>query len=205
MRYFISSNFKNLSMNFEKYVFHWGKLDFAPIMNSAHAFGCLRQEGGRLLIFRFFPTPLHLIKAPTFINFSKRFQKSTFRSIKDRRQYLSRVLPILAVVWKDVIALYWMFTTFAYFYTCFFSTVIVADRTFNLAESGKYTLEEKDAVGKLCESRSCNMMKNSTWVLLSKFPTPLLNKTPSLIFQKIFPLPDPSCTKHPRVWQNFWP
>ena len=55
-----------------------------------------------------------------------------------------------------------MFTAFAYFYTCFFSTVIVADRTFKLAESGKYTLEEKDAVGKLCESRGCNMMKNST-------------------------------------------
>ena len=42
-------------------------------------------------------------------------------------------------------------TAFVYFYTCFFSTVIMADRTFNPAERGKYTLEEKDALGKLCE------------------------------------------------------
>ena len=27
----------------------------------------------------------------------------------------------------------------------------MADRTFNRAERGKYTLEEKDALGKLCE------------------------------------------------------
>ena len=36
MRYFISSNFKNLSVNWKKYVFHWEKWDFEPIMNSAH-------------------------------------------------------------------------------------------------------------------------------------------------------------------------
>ena len=36
MRYFISSSFKNLSMNWEKYIFHWEKWDFEPIMNSAH-------------------------------------------------------------------------------------------------------------------------------------------------------------------------
>ena len=36
MRYFISSNFKNLSMNWEKYVFHWKKWNLEPIMNSEH-------------------------------------------------------------------------------------------------------------------------------------------------------------------------
>ena len=36
MRYFISSNFKNLSMNWEKYAFHWKKWNFEPIMNSEH-------------------------------------------------------------------------------------------------------------------------------------------------------------------------
>ena len=36
MRHFISSNFKNLVMNLEKYVFHWEKWNFEPIMNSAH-------------------------------------------------------------------------------------------------------------------------------------------------------------------------
>ena len=36
MRYSISSSFKNLSMNWEKYIFHWEKWDFESIMNSAH-------------------------------------------------------------------------------------------------------------------------------------------------------------------------
>ena len=36
MRYFISSSFKNLSMNLEKHIFHLEKWDFEPIMNSAH-------------------------------------------------------------------------------------------------------------------------------------------------------------------------
>ena len=36
MRYFISSNFKNLSMNWEKYIFHWEKWDFEPVMNSVY-------------------------------------------------------------------------------------------------------------------------------------------------------------------------
>ena len=36
MRYFISSNFINLSVNWKKYVFYWEKWDFQPIMNSAH-------------------------------------------------------------------------------------------------------------------------------------------------------------------------
>ena len=36
MRYFISSNFQNLSMNWENYVFHWKKWNFEPITNSVH-------------------------------------------------------------------------------------------------------------------------------------------------------------------------
>ena len=36
MRYSITSNFKNLSMIWEKYVFHWEKWNFEPITNSAH-------------------------------------------------------------------------------------------------------------------------------------------------------------------------
>ena len=36
MRYFISSSFKNLSMNWEKYILHWEKWDFEPIMDSAN-------------------------------------------------------------------------------------------------------------------------------------------------------------------------
>ena len=39
------------------------------------------QEGGRSLIFGFFPTPSQLIKTPTFINLSKRCQKSNFISM----------------------------------------------------------------------------------------------------------------------------
>ena len=41
MRYFISLNFKNLSMNWEKYVFHWEKWKIEPIINSAHMRGLL--------------------------------------------------------------------------------------------------------------------------------------------------------------------
>ena len=49
--------------------------------------GCLIQEGGRLLSFRFFPAPLHLIKTPTFINFSKGVKSPIlFLCINDRRQ-----------------------------------------------------------------------------------------------------------------------
>ena len=33
MRYSITSNFKNLFMNWEKYVFYWEKWNFEPIMN----------------------------------------------------------------------------------------------------------------------------------------------------------------------------
>ena len=36
MRYFISSNFENLSMNWQTYVFHWEQLNFEPIMNYVH-------------------------------------------------------------------------------------------------------------------------------------------------------------------------
>ena len=70
--------------------------------------GCFLQEGARLLSFRFFLTISHLIKTPTFINFSQSCQKR-FLCIKDRRQYLSCVLRILAVVSKDAIALYLCF------------------------------------------------------------------------------------------------
>ena len=35
MRYYISSNFKNLSMNWDKYVFNWEKWNFDPKGNSA--------------------------------------------------------------------------------------------------------------------------------------------------------------------------
>ena len=36
MRYFISSNFKNLSMNWEIYVFYWEQWNFEPILNYAY-------------------------------------------------------------------------------------------------------------------------------------------------------------------------
>ena len=69
------------------------------------------------------------------------------------------------MVWKDTIVLHTVLrlilkvskscneykTASVYFYTCFFGTVIMADRTFNCAKRGKYTLEEKDALEKLCE------------------------------------------------------
>ena len=56
------------------------------------------QEGGRSLIFGFFPTPSQLIKTPTFIILAKGVKSPIlFLCIKNRRQYLSRVLPILAV------------------------------------------------------------------------------------------------------------
>ena len=36
MRFSISSNFKNLSINHVKYVFHWEKLNFEPTGNFEH-------------------------------------------------------------------------------------------------------------------------------------------------------------------------
>ena len=36
MRYYITTNFKNLSMNCEKYIFYWEKLNFEPTGNSAY-------------------------------------------------------------------------------------------------------------------------------------------------------------------------
>ena len=36
MRFFISSNFKKLSINWEKYIFHWEKWNFQHIMHSKH-------------------------------------------------------------------------------------------------------------------------------------------------------------------------
>ena len=42
---------------------------------------CLMRGVGRLLIFRYFPTTWYLIKTLTFINFSKRCQKSNFISM----------------------------------------------------------------------------------------------------------------------------
>ena len=42
---------------------------------------CLMRGVGCLLIFRYFPTAWYLIKTLTFINFSKRCQKSNFISI----------------------------------------------------------------------------------------------------------------------------
>ena len=36
MRYSFTSSFKNLSLNWEKYVIFWEKRNFEPIMNSAH-------------------------------------------------------------------------------------------------------------------------------------------------------------------------
>ena len=36
MRYSITSNFKNLSFIWEKYVYHWEKWNFDFIMNSTH-------------------------------------------------------------------------------------------------------------------------------------------------------------------------
>ena len=36
MRYSITSNFKNLSFSWEKYVYYWEKWNFDLIMNSTH-------------------------------------------------------------------------------------------------------------------------------------------------------------------------
>ena len=36
MRYFVISNFKKLSLNWEKYFLYWEKWNFEPIMNTAH-------------------------------------------------------------------------------------------------------------------------------------------------------------------------
>ena len=36
MRYFITSNFKNLSANWEKHGFYWEKYYFEPITNSVY-------------------------------------------------------------------------------------------------------------------------------------------------------------------------
>ena len=69
--------------------------------------GCLIQEGGRLLSFRFFTTYSTLLRPPRLLILSKDVRSPVlFLCIKYRREYISRALPILAVVWKDVIALY---------------------------------------------------------------------------------------------------
>ena len=50
MVYFISSNFKNLSMNSVKYILRWEKWNFEPVGNFAHTTGFL-TFGKALLIF----------------------------------------------------------------------------------------------------------------------------------------------------------
>ena len=65
--------------------------------------GFLIQEGDRLFIFWFFPTPSHLIKTPTFINFSKRCQKPTFISMHKEHicSCLKRCHCIVFMFWSD--------------------------------------------------------------------------------------------------------
>ena len=55
MRYSISSNFKNLLMNWVKYVFYWEKLNFVSIGNFAHTAGFLTLEKVLLILL-----PLYL-------------------------------------------------------------------------------------------------------------------------------------------------
>ena len=54
--------------------------------------GCLIQEEGRLLSFRFFTAHSHLIKTSTFINFIKRSQKSGFISMHKGQNSIYLVL-----------------------------------------------------------------------------------------------------------------
>ena len=67
--------------------------------------GWLIQEGGTLIVF--FPPPCTLLRHPRLLILAKCFRSPIlFLCGKNRKQYLSRVLSKLAVVLKDVIALY---------------------------------------------------------------------------------------------------
>ena len=69
---------------------------------SVFAIGRIIQKGVRLLILR--STPLRPPRLSILLKGVKRL--ILFLYIKDRRQNLPHVLPILMVVWKDAIALY---------------------------------------------------------------------------------------------------
>ena len=61
--------------------------------------GCLIQKEGCLLIFRFFLTHHTLLRPPRLLILAKDVKSLVlFLCIKDRRQNLCGVLPILAVV-----------------------------------------------------------------------------------------------------------
>ena len=63
MRYKITSNCKNVSMNWQKYVFRWEKWNFDSIANSAHTAASL-DLGKALNIyidyFMFYPSRQHV-------------------------------------------------------------------------------------------------------------------------------------------------
>ena len=72
-----------------------------------HTLAGLIQEEDRLLVFRFFSPPRTLLRPPHLLILAKGVKSPIlFLCIKDRGQYLSRVLCILEFVWKDAIALY---------------------------------------------------------------------------------------------------
>ena len=55
----VSSNFKNLSINLDKYVFHWEKWKFEPIGNSAHTAEVLAYGKALLILL---PLYLQMLK-----------------------------------------------------------------------------------------------------------------------------------------------
>ena len=67
----------------------------------------LNTRGGSLINFSIFsPPPRTLLRLPRLLILEKGVKSPIlFLCIKDKRQYLSRALPVMAVVWKDAIAL----------------------------------------------------------------------------------------------------
>ena len=97
------------------------------------------------------PAPHTLLRPPRLLNFVKGFKSPIlFLCIKDRRQYVSRVLPILAVVWKDAIA----------FYSCF-EACSVNKRILQRSGEGNQLTENNDNQGeaKEVEEHNQNMAK----------------------------------------------
>ena len=63
MRYLITSNLKNLSKDWEEYVFHWKKWNFEHIMNSAHTAGLLalgKAQNKNIDYLMYYPSSQHV-------------------------------------------------------------------------------------------------------------------------------------------------
>ena len=101
----VNSTFDLLRMTWRKT--KWVKCSFSMrSLNLFSIFRVLNTRGGSPVNFQIFFPPLRtLLRSPRLLVLAKGVKSPIlFLCIKDRRQYLSRVLRILAIVWEGAIA-----------------------------------------------------------------------------------------------------